>query len=177
MSRTEHTGMIAVRRASKTLWAFRKHSKHHTFTGVSYLWALFAVTSHQWRISAQGAINASLRSRRQPGKSLTAVSSLAAPGKLWFPPWRCLAKWHSDVQAAGGRVSRGWVNCRDEVRRDFSRLHFWVSTSKVRSNSPAIGLIWKQETFTELLLRKCAYRLQNIYKPFYWSGQMYFRKI
>lgn len=138
---------------------FGLHLHWHAFSGESQL----------------RVINVSLRSSRQPRKSSTAVASLAARGKMWFPTSRYLAKWHSDVQAADGRVSWGWMNCRNEVYRGFSRLQFWISTSKVRSNILAIGLIWKQETFTEVL-KKCAYRLPNIYKAFYWLGQMCFRK-
>lgn len=88
-------------------------------------------------------INASLRSRRQPRKSFTAVLSLAAPGKMQFPILRYLAKWYYEVQATYGRVGQGWMNCSNELYRDFSRQQFWVSTAKVHSNVIAIGLIWK----------------------------------
>lgn len=56
MTRTCHIDMVTVRRASKNLRVFRKgkHSKCHTFTGVCYLWAPFALTCLQWRIPAKG---------------------------------------------------------------------------------------------------------------------------
>lgn len=71
---------------------------------------IFGLHLHWHAISGEsqlGVINASLRSRRQPRKSLTAVSSLAAPGEMWFPTSMYSAKWHSDMQAADGRVGRG----------------------------------------------------------------------
>lgn len=111
-----------------------------------------------------------------------------SPGRAWpqFHPWLLLGRCDSLLQGIQqndvltrrlqmGGFGSGWMNGRNEVYRDFFRLQFWVSTSKVRSNILAIGLIWRQKTFTEVL-QKCAYGLPSTYKAFYWLGQIHFRK-
>lgn len=85
-------------------------------------------------------INASLRSRRQLRNSLTAVSSLAAPGKM-------LSLFQGISKMTFGRVDCTLEdqlrvgNCRKEMHRLLSRVQFEISTFKMHSNSLAIGLI------------------------------------